>query len=228
MMTSRRGGVSESPFDDWNLAGHVGDSDDAVSANRAGIAALAGLAPSAVVMMRQCHSADVAVVDAAHGQEIVGVDALVTAQPGIVLVALAADCVPLVLADPEAGVVGAVHSGWQGMVSGVTEEAIRAMVELGAETGRIRAVLGPAICGPCYPVPPERAAAAAQAAPASAATAPDGQPGIDVRAGLRQMLSGLGVQVEIVGGCTAESADLFSYRRDGLTGRQGAAVWRTK
>lgn len=226
-MTSRRGGVSQPPFDGWNLAGHVGDTDDAVFANRAGIAALAGLDRSAVVMMRQCHSADVAIVDRADGQEIVGVDALVTAKPGIILVALAADCVPLVLADPDAGVVAAVHSGWQGMVSGVSQAAIRTMVDLGADIDRIRAVLGPAICGPCYPVPPERAATAAEAAPASAATAPDGQPGIDVRAGLRQLLSELGVQVETVGGCTAESPELFSYRRDGLTGRQGAAIWRT-
>ncbi|MDQ1304405.1 MAG: purine-nucleoside/S-methyl-5-thioadenosine phosphorylase / adenosine deaminase [Actinomycetota bacterium] len=227
LMTSRRGGVGRSPFDDWNLAGHVGDDPQTVSANRAVIADLAGLAPSAVVMMRQCHSAEVAVVQAADGQEIVGVDALVTARPDIVLVALAADCVPVALADPEAGVIGAVHSGWQGMVSGVTQAAIRAMVDLGAEPGRIRAVLGPAICGPCYPVPPERVAAAAAVAPASAAIAPDGQPGIDVRAGLEVLLADLGVQVECVGGCTAESPELFSYRRDGLTGRQGAAVWRT-
>jgi YfiH family protein len=226
LMSSRRGGTGRAPFDDWNLAGHVGDDPEVVVANRAVIAAMAGLPPSAVVMMRQCHSAEIAVVESAEVPEVVGVDGLVTAQPGLLLVALAADCVPLVLADPAVGVIAAVHSGWQGMVSGVTQAAIRAMVDLGAEADRIKAVLGPAICGPCYPVPPERAAAAAAVVPASAATAADGQPGIDVRVGLTRVLADLGVQVECAGGCTAESPGLFSYRRDGLTGRQGAAIWR--
>ncbi len=225
LMTSRRGGVSEAPFDDWNLAGHVGDDPQSVATNRAVIATIAGVAAESVVMMRQCHSANVAVVrDAAVG-EIVGVDALVTDVPDLVLVALAADCVPLVMIDADAGVVSAVHSGWQGMVSDVSGAALTTMVELGASPHRIRAVLGPAICGPCYPVPPERAAEAAAAAPASRATAPDGQPGIDVRRGLIERLGEAGIRVETAGGCTAESSDLYSYRRDGTTGRQGAAVW---
>ncbi len=225
LMTSRRGGVSEAPFDDWNLAGHVGDDPQSVATNRAVIADIAGVPADSVIMMRQCHSAKVAVVRDASVGEIMGVDALVTDVPDLVLVALAADCVPLVLIDADAGVVSAVHSGWQGMVSDVSGAALATMVELGASPQRIRAVLGPAICGPCYPVPPERAAEAAAAAPASRATAPDGQPGIDVRRGLVERLSEAGVRVETAGGCTAESPDLFSYRRDGTTGRQGAAVW---
>lgn len=228
LMTSRRGGVSEPPFDDWNLAGHVDDDPRAVATNRAVIASIAGLPADSVVMMRQCHSAEVAVVSDAAEPEIMGVDALVTDQPDLVLVALAADCVPLVLVDADAGVVSAVHSGWQGMVSDVTGAALAAMVDLGARHRNIRAVLGPAICGPCYPVPPERAAEAAAAIPASLAQAVDGQPAIDVRRGLVSRLRDAGIRVETAGGCTAESPDLFSYRRDGTTGRQGAAVWWTR
>ena len=107
-------------------------------------------------------------------------------------------------------------------------DALAAMVDLGADAQQIRASLGPAICGQCYPVPPERAQEAAEAWPDSRATAPDGQPGIDVRAGLRQRLRAAGVLVEYIGGCTAEDPELFSYRRDGLTGRQGVAVWWTR
>lgn len=227
-MTSRHGGVSPAPFDDWNLAFHVGDEAGNVAANRAAIAARAGTDPSRMVFMRQCHSADVRVVTAADAPEIEGVDGLVTNEPGLVIVALSADCVPVALVDAAAGVVAAVHSGWQGMVSDVVGSALTAMAELGAEPTRIRAVLGPAICGPCYPVPAERAREAAAAWPASLAQAPDGQPAIDVRAGLAQRLRAAGVLVEYAGGCTAEDPELFSYRRDGTTGRQGVAVWWTE
>lgn len=228
LFTSRFGGTSEAPFDDWNLAAHVGDDDAAVATNRAQIANLADVAADRVVFMRQCHSADVEIVDSGAVGEVPAVDGLVTSTPELVVVALAADCVPVAMVDVEAGVVAAVHSGWQGMVSDVVGTALVAMQDLGAKRERIRVALGPAICGPCYPVPPERAREAAEAQPACAATAPDGQPGIDVRAGLVAGLKGAGVQVELVGGCTAEDPQLFSYRRDGLTGRQGVAVWWTQ
>jgi YfiH family protein len=227
LFTSRHGGVSKTPFDDWNLAAHVGDEATDVQSNRAHIAELAGVPADRVVFMRQCHSADVEVVDSGAVAEVQSVDGLVTSTPGLVVVALAADCVPVAMVDVEAGVVAAVHSGWQGMISDVVGTALVAMQDLGAARERIRVTLGPAICGPCYPVPPERAQQAAQAQPAAAATAPDGQPGIDVRAGLAARLRLAGVHTEFVGGCTAEDPQLFSYRRDGLTGRQGVAVWWT-
>jgi len=224
LFTSRFGGVSDAPFDDWNLAAHVGDDGAAVLTNRRRVAELAGVNVEDVVFMRQCHSADVEVVESGVG-EVQSVDGLVTATPDLVVVALSADCVPVSIVDVQAGVVAAVHSGWQGMVAGVVDTALVAMQDLGAARERIRVSLGPAICGPCYPVPPERARIAAQAAPASAATSPDGQPAIDVRAGLAAQLRAAGIVVEYVGGCTAEDPQLFSYRRDGETGRQGVAVW---
>ncbi len=229
LFTSRRGGSSAPPFDDWNLALHVGDDQAAVLRNRVAVARAGGFDPQRMVMMRQCHSNAVEVVGGAdQPAEIQGVDGLVTAEPDRAVVALAADCVPVALVEPQSGIVAAVHSGWQGMVNDVVGAALAAMVDLGADAQQIRASLGPAICGKCYPVPPERAQEAAEAWPDSRATAPDGQPGIDVRAGLRQRLRAAGVLVEYIGGCTAEDPELFSYRRDGLTGRQGVAVWWTR
>lgn len=225
VFSSRFGGVSESPFNDWNLAYHSGDAYDAVTANRASLAAAAGLAADQLVFMRQCHSAAVRLVDAQSDREIFDVDGLVTTTPGLGVAALSADCVPVALVDPVAGVVAAVHSGWQGMVSDVVGVAIHTMIDAGAQPEQMRVALGPAICGRHYPVPLERAEQAADAWSDSFATADDGQPAIDVRAGLRQRLELLGIAAEYVGGCTAEDPHLFSFRRDGVTGRQGVAVW---
>lgn len=226
LFTSRRGGISAPPFDDWNLGAYVGDAEEAVTHNRHLVGARAGLAE--VVFMKQCHSAKVALVADADVPEIAEVDALVTTTPDLGVAALSADCVPVALVDVEAGVVAAVHSGWQGMVSDVVGAAVTRMEELGATRANLRAALGPAICGSCYPVPPDRAEQAARAWPASAAVAPDGQPAIDVRAGLLERLAALGVAAELVGGCTAEDPHLFSYRRDQRTGRQGVVVWWTR
>lgn len=223
LFTSRRGGVSSAPFDEWNLGAYVGDAEESVANNRRIVGEVAGL--SDIVFMRQCHSADVAVVTDASVAEVVDVDALVTSSPDLGVAALSADCVPVALVDAEAGVVAAVHSGWQGMVSDVVGAAVARMESLGATRSNLRVALGPAICGRCYPVPPDRAARAAEAWPASAAVSADGQPAIDVRAGLVQRLDELGITAELVGGCTAEDPHLFSYRRDQLTGRQGVAVW---
>jgi len=225
VFSSRFGGHSRAPFDDWNLALHVGDDDESVAANRATLAVAAGLAPQDLVFMRQCHSSLVATVDGSSPREVLDVDGVLTMTPGLGVAALAADCVPVALVEPRAGIVAAVHSGWQGMVGDVVGVAVTAMMAAGADVSRLRVALGPAICGRHYPVPAERAEQAADAWSASFARADDGQPAIDVRAGLCQRLADFGIAAELVGGCTAEDPQLFSYRRDGLTGRQGVAVW---
>lgn len=158
------------------------------------------------------------------GAEINSVDALVTATAGIGLVALAADCVPVILVDPVAGVVAAIHSGWRGVALDVVGAAMGEMIMAGARASDVRALLGPAICGSCYPVPGERAEEMARVRPEAVTTAPDGQPALDLRAGLVARLSELGAASTLVGGCTAEDPGLYSHRRDGLTGRQGGAV----
>jgi YfiH family protein len=208
------------------LALHVGEDAEVTLANRTRLAERARVAD--VVFMRQCHSAEVAVVDEPPDEDVINVDGLVVTTPGVAVAALAADCVTIALLDPEAGVVSAVHSGWVGLVDDVVGSALETMETRGAELSRVRAVLGPAICGRCYAVPSERAERVARLWPEALATCHDGQPGIDIRAGLTQRLRQAGVHTEAVGGCTFEDPALYSFRRDPVTGRHGVAVWWTQ
>ncbi len=228
--TGRSGGTSRSPYDSLNLAGYVGDSDVAVAENRRRLAASLGLPEGRIVVMDSVHGADVAVVT---GPGVVpGVDALLTQEPDLAIVALGADCVPIVLIGDDDRTVAVAHCGWRGLVADVLGAVVTAMADHGS--GVERAILGPAVCGRCYPVPAERAAAVAAAWPgpvsdAALVTCADGQPGIDVRAGAVVRLAGLGVApaaISRVGGCTVEDPGLFSYRRDGVTGRQGVVACR--
>lgn len=218
--TGRSGGVSLPPYASLNLADHVGDDPEAVAANRARCARHAGT--DALAVMDAVHGAAVAEVD--RGGSVPGVDALVTRTPGVALLALAADCVPIALADPDAGVIGAVHCGWRGLAAGVVPAALAAMRDLGAR--RISAVLGPSICGSCYEVPASRIdEVRAAVGEAIARTCVAGRH-LDVGAGVRAQLERDGVRALTVAGCTAEDARLFSFRRNGVTGRQGMMVWR--
>ena len=218
--TGRSGGVSLPPFDSLNLADHVGDDEDAVTENRRRCARHARV--DALAVMGAVHGAQVAQVHA--GGLVPGVDGLVTREPGLALLALAADCVPIALADPDRGVIGAVHCGWRGLAAGAAPAAVEAMRGLGAE--RIEAVLGPSICGSCYEVPGARIdEVRAAVGERIAARCVDGRH-LDVAAGVRAQLEQLGVGVRVVAGCTAEDAGLFSFRRDRITGRQGMMVWR--
>lgn len=218
--TGRSGGVSLPPFDSLNLADHVGDDPQAVAGNRARCLLHAGIGELAV--MEAVHGA--AVAEVAVGGSVPGVDALVTRTPGVALLALAADCVPLALADPGAGVIGAVHCGWRGLVAGVVPATLAAMRDLGAR--RITAVLGPSICGSCYEVPAARIDEVRVAVGEATAGACVRGRHLNVAAGVRDQLALDGVSAQIVPGCTAEDARLFSFRRDGVTGRQGMMVWR--
>jgi YfiH family protein len=220
----RRDGVSLAPFDLANLADHVGDDPAHVDANRARLAGSLGLGLADVVAMAPVHGDGVGIVERGTSSPVPEVDALVTAAAGLALLTLAADCVPVVLGDDEAGVVAVVHSGWKGVVVDVVGATLDAMASLGARAERTRAVVGPSICGSCYAVPAQRFDDVVAAAPAAAARARDGQPGLDLRAAVVVRLAGAGVDVTTHGGCTAESDALFSYRRDHVTGRHGGIV----
>lgn len=230
---ARSGGVSAPPYDAWNLGMHVEDEWRRVHANRELLAAAAGLDPADLVFAQQVHGADVATVDrsSSRGRNggIAAVDALVTATPGLGLVVLAADCLPVLLADPVAGVVGAAHAGRQGLAAGVLQATVAAMARLGAEPARTTAVLGPAACGRCYEVPAPMADEVEARVPGSRGTTRAGTPSVDLAAGATAVLRALGVgRVDAVGGCTIEQPDRwFSYRRDGRTGRHGGVVWLT-
>ncbi|MFC5751169.1 peptidoglycan editing factor PgeF [Actinomadura rugatobispora] len=229
--TARAGGVSEGPYDSFNLGGAVGDDPAAVRANRSRAETALGLAPGRTVWMRQVHGADVRVVTgpddvdgAADGAP--AVDALVTTVPGLALAVLVADCAPVLLADSVAGVVGAAHSGRPGTALGVVPALVARMREQGAEPGRISAAIGPAACGGCYEVPAAMRDEVAAAVPAARATTRAGTPGLDIRAGIVEQLAGCGVtDVQVDPRCTIETPKLFSYRREGRTGRFAGYVW---
>jgi len=226
VVTDRRGGRSVSPYDTFNLGDHVGDDPAAVAANRARLARELGVPESRLVWMSQVHGTGVAVVDGPQAGPLPDTDAVVTATPGLVLGVLAADCVPVLLADHVTGVVAAVHAGREGVRRGVLPAALSAMASLGARARHVSALLGPAVCGSCYEVPEDMQADVARVAPAAAVRTRRGTPGLDLRAGLEEMLRRAGV-TEVVHDprCTVEDRTLFSHRRDGVTGRQAGIVW---
>ncbi|MGY9064528.1 peptidoglycan editing factor PgeF [Streptomyces sp. CAS3] len=225
--TDRWGGVSAAPYEELNLGGAVGDTPEAVAANRELAAKALGLDPARVVWMNQVHGAEVAVVDEPWGtRPVPEVDALVTARRGLALAVLTADCVPVLLADPVAGIAAAAHAGRPGMVKGVVPAAVRAMVELGAAPERIVARTGPAVCGRCYEVPETMRAEVAAVEPTAHAETSWGTPAVDVSAGVHAQLDRLGVCDRAHSPvCTLESGDHFSYRRDRTTGRLASYVW---
>ncbi|KAA6222417.1 peptidoglycan editing factor PgeF [Streptomyces albofaciens JCM 4342] len=226
--TDRWGGVSAAPYAELNLGGAVGDDPESVRTNRELAAKALGLDPAGVVWMNQVHGRDVAVVDGPwrDGAEIPRVDAVVTARRGLALAVLTADCTPVLLADPVAGVTGAAHAGRPGLVAGVVPATVEAMTALGADPARIVARTGPAVCGRCYEVPEAMRAEVAAVVPEAWATTSWGTPAVDMAAGVRAQLAAHGVQVgEHSHICTLESADHFSYRRDRITGRLASYVW---
>ena len=175
----------------------------------------------------QVHGDEVLLVDAPIPLgEAPTADALVTTTPGLGLMVRVADCVPLVLADVEAGVVAAVHSGRPGMVLDIATRAVEVMREQGAS--EIVGWLGPHVCGSCYEVPEEMRAEVSAIVPEAYAVTSWGTPSLDVGAGVRAQLERAGVAVVEVGGCTREEPGLHSYRRDGsAAGRFAGVVWLT-
>ena len=226
-ITTRTGGVSTAPYLSLNLGLHVADDPDRVQTNRERAASAVGLPVEALVFAAQVHGPVVAVVDAAvSGVAVSGVDSLVTTTPGLCLVVLAADCLPVLLADPAAGVVAAAHAGRAGLAAGILQETVAAMVRLGATAAGMTAVLGPAACGRCYELPTSLADQVGMAVPGSRSTTRQGTAGVDLAQGAAGLLAAAGVaRIRAVGGCTIEQPEtFFSYRRDGITGRHGALV----
>jgi len=171
-VTARSGGVSSGPYESLNLSLAVGDDPGCVLENRRRLATAFGADLGDFVFARQLHGAGVRIVtasdrgsgayplddaigSASEAGGSGGVDALVTASPGVVLVILTADCVPVVLHDPVAGVLACVHAGWRGTVAGVTAAAVAAMRGLGARPSDIVAGIGPAIGADRYQVGPD-------------------------------------------------------------------------
>lgn len=163
VVTARSGGVSSGPYASLNLSFSVGDDPGCVLENRHRLATAFGAAPGDFVFARQVHGARVGVVaEADRGSgafaiddAIDGVDALVTTRPRVALAILTADCLPIVLHDPVAGVLACVHAGWRGTVAGVTAAAVAAMRGLGTRPTDVIAGIGPAIGVDRYQVGPD-------------------------------------------------------------------------
>ena len=151
---TRKGGASSGIFAGLNCGTGSSDQAEIVAINRARVAGAMDVAPGDLALARQVHSARaMPVTEPPHPAP--EADALVTATPGVALAVLTADCQPVLLADPEAQVIAAAHAGWRGALDGVLEATLDSMVELGAERGRIRAVIGPTISQRAYEVGPE-------------------------------------------------------------------------
>jgi polyphenol oxidase len=182
----------------------------------------------AMVRMRQVHGTDVHTVDeewlAGRPGGPPEADGLATALPGVALLVRAADCVPVLLADPERAVVGAAHAGRQGLVAGVVPATVDRMRSLGAVD--VVAWVGPHVCGSCYEVPAEMREEVGSVVPEAFAETSWGTPAVDVGAGIVAQLKSEGVEVVDASRCTLEDEALYSYRREGATaGRLGGTVW---
>ncbi len=157
-----RGGIcnAESPYAGFNVCHYTGDSPEHISHCRALLCGHLGVEEEALVVPRQTHSTNVAVIDNIpfDNRTFEGVDALVTTLDNVVIGVSTADCVPVVLGDIDSGVIGVAHAGWRGAVGGIMGNTVSAMVSVGADASKIKAALGPSICVDCFEVGEEVAA----------------------------------------------------------------------
>lgn len=217
VFTDRHDGVSVGAYSSLNVGGKVDDDPEAVQANRSIVASYVGA--DALARVHQVHGRDVALLDRIP-DDPPRADAAVTATPGLALAIQTADCVPLLMVDLAGGRVAAVHAGWRGVAADVVGAALDAL----DPAGPVQAWVGPAICPGCYEVSEQVRDEVAAAAPAAAATTRAGTPAVDVRAGVLAQLAARGIAGTLVGGCTYESPDLYSFRRDQVTGRQAGVI----
>lgn len=219
------GGVSRGRYgiagNGLNLATHVGDDLEDVLRNRQIARETFGL--PAVVYMNQVHGDDVAIITKSDLAESPTADGLVTGEPGIALAVLTADCVPLIMHDRENQVIAAVHVGRPGLVNGVVAKAVLAMQAIGATS--IHAIMGPAICGDCYEVPPAMQDEVCEYAPAARSVTDAGTTGLDIRDGVAWQLRRFDIDAIVDPICTRRSELHYSYRRDGVTGRTAGFVF---
>jgi YfiH family protein len=216
---TREGGVSTGIYRSLNCGIGSDDKREHVLENRARVTAALGVAPERLATPYQVHSPDAIVVtDVWEPGKGPKADAVVTDRPGIALGVGSADCGPTLFADPEAGVIGASHSGWRGALAGVLEATVEAMEKLGAKRNRIVAALGPTISQTNYEVSADFRQKFLEADPKNVAfciVAP--RPGhylFDLPGFIISRLGKAGVTAQSLGLCTyADEARFFSYRR---------------
>ncbi len=230
--TTRTGGISRAPFASLNLGRGVGDDPAAVANNRSTLLETMGFTGHRSVEAQQVHGAVVAVATGEDGGRVIdGVDALITADPSLVVSVYAADCVPVLLADPGRRVVAAVHAGWRGITAGILPGAVEMMIDrLGCAAAEVLAAIGPSIGACCYEVDApvisqlRRWSWWQDVVSANAR----GRWQLDLQAAARTQLVQSGLLLEHVDTlvlCTKCRAELFfSYRRDGTTGRMAGLI----
>jgi YfiH family protein len=223
----REGGISTGTYASLNVGPGSDDAPDAIAENRRRIRD-AILPDATLVTLYQVHSPDVVRINAAIPHDVrPEADALVTDRPGLLLGILTADCVPVLFADIDAGVIGAAHAGWKGAIHGVTDNTIAAMEQLGAQRSRIVAALGPCIARKSYEVSESFALPFLEQNPAHEQFFHDARrPGhlmFDIPGYVLARLAAAGVRrAEWVGHDTcAEEEQYFSYRRASLRGEPG-------
>lgn len=225
--TTRLGGVSEAPWDSFNVASHVGDAPDFVMRNRARLRRLLDL-PAEPSWLGQVHGVAVSDLDASAAPGPQTADAAVARAAGRVCVVMVADCLPVLFASRDGAVIGAAHAGWRGLAAGVLECTVAAMGVPGAQ---LMAWLGPAISRRHFEVGEEVRAAFVAADPGAAACFAANERGrwqADLAGLARGRLGALGV-TDISGGewCTfADRQRFYSHRRDGKGGRMAALIWK--
>ncbi len=233
---TRQGGISRGIYASLNCGAGSKDDVVAVIENRARVAQHLGSFHDDVQTVYQVHSADARAVDALVPREdLPKADALVTRTRGLAIGILTADCAPVLLADAEAGVVGAAHAGWRGALGGILEATVAAMEDMGARRERIFAALGPAIGARSYEVGPEFVAAfeAAEAGNARFFTIPKGRttPHFDLPGYVMERLGRIGLKhTEQQSPCTYENESMFfsfrraTHRKEPDYGRQISAI----
>ncbi len=215
----RTGGVSDGVYASLNCGRGSADERDRVEENRARAAVRLGAAPGMLTGPRQAHSARAVVATAAwRPGDAPEADAVVTNVRGLAISVLTADCAPVLLADPDAGVIAAAHAGWKGAKAGIVESAIEAMEKLGARAARITAAIGPAISQAAYEVSPEFKAAFltdGQANEQYFGQRAGGRPHFNLAGYVKaRLLSRSVTNIQDIGACTYENESiLFSYRR---------------
>lgn len=216
---TRRGGVSRGVYESLNLGRGSRDEALAVAENRSRVAATFGVDAAALNTCWQIHSARVVVAEFAWAGDRPRGDGVVTDRAGLICGALAADCAPVLIADPGAQVVAAVHAGWRGALEGVVQAAVEAMRGLGGDPARMVAAVGPCIGPASYEVGPEFFDRFAKAAPGSERFFVPGARAdrrlFDLPAFVLDRLAGAGVaQSEWIGRDTCAEEDwFFSNRR---------------
>jgi YfiH family protein len=232
--TSRLGGVSRSPRASLNLGLSVGDDPAAVRINRRRVLDVIGTPARPMTIVYQQHGARVIRVErcdppAGRPAEVTGAlaaaDGMVTSVTGPVLTVVTADCIPVLLADPVARVIGALHVGWQGLSRGVLESGLSCFSSAGGCAFRSIALAGPGVAACCYEVGPQVYAAVTRRYPEAAAVTRGGRTAISLVAGIKAALRAFGIeQIHLAAECTMDSPDLLYSHRRGDIGRQAGFV----